>query len=224
MHDFIRAAHGVTAIMCTGAGSNGPGRASSCAAESVREMRTMAETSAQVARRRVAGTESGAEPQKSGSEPQKRAPEKVTSTTHVNVALPFAKLEVHEPSEHLVALTNLVQDLVELVARTTPGGRGRCARRPCTSVGGQAPLIGRSPGADQDRRRAPTPRLVWRVGLEYTTSPPPPMMIRAGGWRRAQPLPIRASLEFARLCVPGSAWKWPGHTASHEDHSRFDLR
>ncbi len=75
----------------------------------------MAETNGQVAQRRVAGNEPGA------AEPQKRAPEKVTSTTHVNVALPFAKLEVHEPSEHLLALTNLVQDLVALVARTTPG-------------------------------------------------------------------------------------------------------
>ena len=52
--------------------------------------------------------------------PQKTAPERVTSTTHVNVALPFAKLEVHEPSEHLLALTTLVQDLAGLLARTTP--------------------------------------------------------------------------------------------------------
>ena len=52
--------------------------------------------------------------------PQKTAPERVTSTTHVNVALPFAKLEVHEPSEHLLALTTLVQDLSGLLARTTP--------------------------------------------------------------------------------------------------------
>ena len=52
---------------------------------------------------------------------KKSAPEKVTSTTHVNVALPFAKLEVHEPSEHLLALATLVQDLADLLARTTPG-------------------------------------------------------------------------------------------------------
>lgn len=49
------------------------------------------------------------------------APEEVTSTTHVNVALPFAKLEVHEPSDHLLALTILVQDLAGLLARTAPG-------------------------------------------------------------------------------------------------------
>jgi len=74
----------------------------------------MAETNGQVAHRRAVGGRAGAAPQHG-------APEKVTSTTHVNVALPFAKLEVHEPSEHLVALTNLVQDLVALYARTTPG-------------------------------------------------------------------------------------------------------
>ena len=99
----------------------------------------MAETNGQVARRRVAGK--GIDGKGSGSEgiggegigsariddkgvdtaPQKTAPERVTSTTHVNVALPFAKLEVHEPSEHLLALTNLVQDLAGLLARAAPG-------------------------------------------------------------------------------------------------------
>jgi len=123
------------------------------AAESKREMRTMAETNGQVARRRVAGKGIGSDRigsaridgegigsegigrDRIGSEridgkgidgkgidtaPQKTAPERVTSTTHVNVALPFAKLEVHEPSEHLLALTTLVQDLAGLLARTTP--------------------------------------------------------------------------------------------------------
>ncbi|HEY5116085.1 MAG TPA: hypothetical protein VIJ00_11215 [Nakamurella sp.] len=77
-------------------------------------MRTMAETNGQVTRRRVAGK---------GIDPalEKAAPERVTSTTHVNVALPFAKLEVHEPSEHLLALTTLVQDLAALLARMAPG-------------------------------------------------------------------------------------------------------
>ena len=103
----------------------------------------MAETNGQVARRRMAGKGIGSEgigsarigsarigSDRIGSEridgkgidtaPQKTAPERVTSTTHVNVALPFAKLEVHEPSEHLLALTTLVQDLAGLLARTTP--------------------------------------------------------------------------------------------------------
>ena len=108
----------------------------------------MAETNGRVARRRVAGKGIGSDRidgERSGSEgidgkgsgsegsgsaridgkgvdtaPQKSAPERVTSTTHVNVALPFAKLEVHQPSEHLLALTTLVQDLAGLLARTTP--------------------------------------------------------------------------------------------------------
>ena len=104
----------VTSAMHAEARSNGPCRAAFPAAESEREMRTMAETNGQVTRRRVAGK---------GIDPalEKAAPERVTSTTHVNVALPFAKLEVHEPSEHLLALTTLVQDLAALLARTAPG-------------------------------------------------------------------------------------------------------
>ena len=69
----------------------------------------MAETNGQVVRRRVAGGGNS------------KAPERVTSTTHVNVALPFSKVEVHEPSEHLLALTAIVQDLAGLLARTAPG-------------------------------------------------------------------------------------------------------
>ena len=104
----------VTSAMHAEARSNGPCRAAFPAAESEREMRTMAETNGQVTRRRVAGK--GIDPA-----PEKAAPERVTSTTHVNVALPFAKLEVHEPSEHLLALTTLVQDLAALLARMAPG-------------------------------------------------------------------------------------------------------
>ena len=90
----------------------------------------MAETNGQVARRQVAGkgidtaSDEAAAPAKAApakAARKKSAPEKVTSTTHVNVALPFAKLAVHEPSEHLLALTTLVQDLADLLARTTPG-------------------------------------------------------------------------------------------------------
>jgi len=104
----------VTSATHAEARSNGPCRAAFPAAESEREMRTMTETNGQVTRRRVAGK---------GIDPalEKAAPERVTSTTHVNVALPFAKLEVHEPSEHLLALTTLVQDLAALLARMAPG-------------------------------------------------------------------------------------------------------
>ena len=129
----------VTSAMHAEARSNGPCRAAFPAAESEREMRTMAETNGQVARRQVAGkgidtaSDEAAAPAKAApakaapakaapakAARKKSAPEKVTSTTHVNVALPFAKLAVHEPSEHLLALTTLVQDLAGLLARTTP--------------------------------------------------------------------------------------------------------
>jgi hypothetical protein len=83
-------------------------------AESEPELRAMTEANGHGARRRVAGK--GIE-----TAPQKVAPEKVTSTTHVNVALPFAKVEVHEPSEYLLALATLVQDMAGLLARTAPG-------------------------------------------------------------------------------------------------------
>ena len=86
-------------------------------------MRAMAETNGQVARKRVAGKGIHTAPEATAPEkaaPEKAAPERVTSTTHVNVALPFAKLEVHEPSEHLLALTTLVQDLAGMLARTRP--------------------------------------------------------------------------------------------------------
>jgi hypothetical protein len=46
-------------------------------------------------------------------------PEKVKATTHVNVALPFSKLEVHEPSEHLLALAALVRDIARWLAHAT---------------------------------------------------------------------------------------------------------
>ena len=68
----------------------------------------MAETNGRVARQRAGGRID-------------TAPEKVTSSTHVNVALPFAKVEVHEPSEHLLALAALVCDMARLLARSSPG-------------------------------------------------------------------------------------------------------
>jgi hypothetical protein len=51
----------------------------------------------------------------------KKAPERVTSTTKVNVAFPFSQVKIQEPSEHLVALTELVADLAGLVAEAAPG-------------------------------------------------------------------------------------------------------
>jgi hypothetical protein len=45
------------------------------------------------------------------------APEKVTSTNHVNVALPFSKLEVREPGDQMITLAILVRDLARLLAQ-----------------------------------------------------------------------------------------------------------
>lgn len=64
----------------------------------------MAETNGTVARGRVPG----------------KAPEKVTSTTNVNVALPFSQVKIHEPSEHLIALTALVEELAGILAQIAP--------------------------------------------------------------------------------------------------------
>jgi hypothetical protein len=75
-------------------------------------MSAMAETNGQVARERVPG------------KARDTAPGKVTSTTQVNVALPFSKVEVHEPSEHLVALSALVQDMAALLARMAHSPEG----------------------------------------------------------------------------------------------------
>ena len=51
----------------------------------------------------------------------KRLPPRVDSSTRVNVALPFSQFKIQEPSDHLVALTALVEDLADLVAVTVPG-------------------------------------------------------------------------------------------------------
>jgi hypothetical protein len=42
----------------------------------------------------------------------------MTETNGQVVALPFAKVEVHEPREHLLALAALVQDMAGVLART----------------------------------------------------------------------------------------------------------
>ncbi|MGS0688227.1 hypothetical protein ACVBEQ_24220 [Nakamurella sp. GG22] len=51
----------------------------------------------------------------------KRAPEKVMSATRVNVAFPFSSVRIHEPSEHLIALTVLVRDMAVLLGDLAPG-------------------------------------------------------------------------------------------------------
>jgi hypothetical protein len=50
-----------------------------------------------------------------------RVPARVNSSTRVNVALPFSQFKIQEPSDHLLALTVLVEDLAGLVAKKVPG-------------------------------------------------------------------------------------------------------
>ena len=47
-----------------------------------------------------------------------------TVTTRVNVAFPFSRIEVQEPSEDLVALATLVRELADLVVEISPGPAG----------------------------------------------------------------------------------------------------
>jgi hypothetical protein len=56
----------------------------------------------------------------SGAKGQKGVPESVTGNTRVNVALPFSKIEVQEPSNELIELAKLVSDLVEALADWVP--------------------------------------------------------------------------------------------------------
>ena len=51
----------------------------------------------------------------------KRVPEKVMSATRVNVAFPFSSVRIHEPSEHLIALTALVREMTLLLVDLAPG-------------------------------------------------------------------------------------------------------
>jgi hypothetical protein len=51
------------------------------------------------------------------------APENVNGNTHVNVAFPFSKITVQEPSSELVDLTALVSDLLVALADWMPEER-----------------------------------------------------------------------------------------------------
>ena len=50
----------------------------------------------------------------------KRVPARVDSSTRVNVALPFSQFKIQEPSDHLLELTALVEELASLVAEKMP--------------------------------------------------------------------------------------------------------
>jgi hypothetical protein len=60
--------------------------------------------------------------------PGKRAPARVNSSTRVNVALPFSQFKIQEPSDHLLALTALVEELANLVAEKMPGPEAETLR------------------------------------------------------------------------------------------------
>lgn len=66
----------------------------------------------------------------------RRAPPRVGSSTHVNVALPFPQFKIQEPSDHLRALTALVEDLVGLVADAMPGPPAEELRRRAHELAG----------------------------------------------------------------------------------------
>ena len=49
-----------------------------------------------------------------------KGPERVTSATKVTVAFPFSQVRIEEPSEDVIALTRLVEDLAQCFADTAP--------------------------------------------------------------------------------------------------------
>ena len=67
----------------------------------------------------------------------KSAPGRVDSSTRVNVALPFSQLKIQEPSDHLVSLTELVEELAGLVATAVPGPRSEALRSRAHDLVGQ---------------------------------------------------------------------------------------
>jgi hypothetical protein len=68
----------------------------------------------------------------------RRAPARVDSSTRVNVALPFSQFKIQEPSDHLLALTALVEDLAGLVAGLMPGPEAEAVRRRAHDLASQA--------------------------------------------------------------------------------------
>lgn len=46
-------------------------------------------------------------------------------TTKVNVAFPFSRITVQEPSEELAALATLVRDMADVLVDVTPGSKAR---------------------------------------------------------------------------------------------------
>jgi hypothetical protein len=59
----------------------------------------------------------------------RRVPARVDSSTRVNVALPFSQFKIQEPSDYLLALTALVEDLAGLMADAVPGPKAEALRQ-----------------------------------------------------------------------------------------------
>jgi hypothetical protein len=51
----------------------------------------------------------------------RKAPETVATTNRINLALPFSRIETHEPSKELAELASIVATLAEIVNRLEPG-------------------------------------------------------------------------------------------------------
>jgi hypothetical protein len=49
----------------------------------------------------------------------------VALTNRINVALPFARIEVAEPSKEVAALASIVLDLITVVEASVPDGKVR---------------------------------------------------------------------------------------------------
>jgi hypothetical protein len=64
--------------------------------------------------------------------PVRQPPERITSSTKVTVAFPFSRVKIEEPSENMVALTGLVQELAQLLAESAPSTKAdELLRRAC---------------------------------------------------------------------------------------------
>ena len=59
------------------------------------------------------------------------------SSTRLNVALPFSQFKIQEPSDHVLALTELVEDLADLVASAVPGPQAEALRRRAYELAGR---------------------------------------------------------------------------------------
>jgi hypothetical protein len=68
----------------------------------------------------------------------RRGPARVDSSTRVNVALPFSQFKIQEPSDHLLALTVLVEDLAGLVADAIRGPKAKALHRRAHELASQA--------------------------------------------------------------------------------------